>query len=502
MPTLGAPLEFSKYEARNIRAHILGAAPSSPVTGQMYYNSGDNTLYWWDGSQWVSARGGAAAIPPATTGALGTIQLAGDLAGTATSPQIAAGAVTDVEVAAANKDGAAGTPSLRTLGTGATQAMPGNTTVTPADATTGVKGIVQLAGDLAGTATSPQIAAGVITHNEVATANKDGADNTPGMRSLGYVAGKALPGVSPLNWIGIPDGDVVMNNWKLTGVKDPTAAQDAATKAYVDNVAQGLDAKASVRAATTANITLSGTQAVDGVTLAANDRILVKDQSTQGQNGVYIVAAGAWSRAPDVDAWNELVSAFVFVESGTVNADSGWVSTVDPGGTLGTTAVTWSQFSGAGQITAGAGMTKTGNTLDVGQGAGITVAADSVGIATNGVTNAMLADGAVNLGSADVQGTLQIANGGTGAVNAGSARLGMQAATYYQATGPSSGGTSWSIPVLTHGCGPACVVQVCDVATNVVELPDVTVTAAGNVTLTWGASVTANSKRVTIVGGG
>src|SRR6478752_3915028 len=102
MPTLAAALDFAKYEGRNLRGHQLGAAPSSPVTGQLYYNTGDNTLYWWDGTAWVSARGGASATPPATTVALGTIMLAGDLTGTASSPQIAAGAVTDAEVAAAN----------------------------------------------------------------------------------------------------------------------------------------------------------------------------------------------------------------------------------------------------------------------------------------------------------------------------------------------------------------------------------------------------------------
>src|SRR5262245_18223637 len=116
MPTLGNALDFAKYEGRNFRGHQLGAAPSSPVTGQVYYNTADNTLYWWDGSQWVSARGGAAATPPATTSSLGTIQLAGDLAGTATSPQIAAGVITDAEVAAANKDGVNTTPSMRTIG--------------------------------------------------------------------------------------------------------------------------------------------------------------------------------------------------------------------------------------------------------------------------------------------------------------------------------------------------------------------------------------------------
>jgi hypothetical protein len=144
---------------------------------------------------------------------------------------------------------------------------------------------------------------------------------------------------------------------------------------------QGLEPKQSVRAASTANIaTLSGPMTLDGVALVAGDRVLVKDQTTAGQNGIYVVAAGAWARSADADTWVEFVSAYVFVESGTVNADMGYLSTVDPGGALGTTAVTFVQFTGAGQILAGAGLTKSGNTLDVGAGTGIAVAADTVGL--------------------------------------------------------------------------------------------------------------------------
>jgi hypothetical protein len=186
---------------------------------------------------------------------------------------------------------------------------------------------------------------------------------------------------------GTLSGALAMGTNKITGLGDPTNAQDAATKNYVDSVAQGLDVKASVRAATTANITLSGTQTVDGVALSVGDRVLVKDQSTQADNGIYLVASGSWTRTTDADAWTELPGAFVFVEGGTVNDNSGWVCTVAAGGTLGSTAITFEQFSGAGQITAGAGMTKTGNTLNVNtaSSARIVVGADEIDLASTGI---------------------------------------------------------------------------------------------------------------------
>ena len=151
----------------------------------------------------------------------------------------------------------------------------------------------------------------------------------------------------------------------VTGLATPTAPGDAASKAYVDSVAEGLDAKASSRVATTANITLSGTQTIDGVTVSAGDRVLVKDQSTASQNGIYVVAVGSWARASDTNTWAELVSAFTFVEQGTNNAGNGYICTVTSAGTLGSTSVTWAQFSSAGQLLPGAGLTRTGNTLDV-----------------------------------------------------------------------------------------------------------------------------------------
>jgi len=507
MPTLGAPLDLAKYEARNLRAHVLGAAPSSPVTGQLYYNSGDNTLYVWDGTQWYTTRGSTPA--DASTSVKGIVQLAGDLAGTATSPQIAAGVIVDADVNGAAAiaesklnlatDAAAGTGSRRTLGTGATQACAGNDSRlsdsrTPSGAASG---------DLSGTYPSPQIANGVIVDTDVNAANKDGSAAVPSMRTLGTGAQQAMAGNTRLDTIAAPTGSVGLNNQKLTNVAEPTASSDAATKNYVDTAAQGLDAKISVKAATTANITLSGTQTVDGIALVANDRILVKDQTTTNQNGIYVVAAGAWSRATDSDTWAELVASYTFVEQGTVNADSGWVCTVDQGGTLGTTAVTWTQFSGAGQITAGNGLTKTGNTLDVGGSSTITVAADTISVTAGSIGANEIATGGVDLTTTDVTGTLPLTKGGTGQTTAKAAReTGLGAAGYYNNNATHGAGTTIVITQATHGlrASRAILVQVQDNATGNVEIPDISVAASGDVTLTYGASVSANSKLVTLVG--
>lgn len=179
-------------------------------------------------------------------------------------------------------------------------------------------------------------------------------------------------------------GALQMGTNKITGLGTPTAGTDAATKDYVDSVSQGLDIKSSVRAATTANITLSGTQTIDGVSLSAGNRVLVKNQSTGSENGIYVVATGAWSRATDADTNAEVTAGlFTFVEEGTDNQDSGWVLTTDGAITLGTTALVFTQFSGAGMVIAGAGLTKTGNQLDVVGNAGrIVVNANDVDLAT------------------------------------------------------------------------------------------------------------------------
>jgi hypothetical protein len=162
-----------------------------------------------------------------------------------------------------------------------------------------------------------------------------------------------------------PSQDLSMATYKLTNLGTPTADTDAANKGYVDSVAQGLDTKASVVAATTTDGTFATAfangQVVDGVTLATNDRILIKNQTDQTVNGIYVVAAsGAPTRSADMNAGSEFPSAYVFVEQGTVNADSGWVCTNDSPVTIGSTNITFTQFSGAGTYTASNGVLLTG----------------------------------------------------------------------------------------------------------------------------------------------
>jgi hypothetical protein len=187
------------------------------------------------------------------------------------------------------------------------------------------------------------------------------------------------PAMPRLDQVGLPTANVSMNGFNITGLLSPNAIDDAANKGYVDIVAQGLDPKGSVKAATTANLTRSAPQTVDTIALIAGDRVLVKNQTAPAENGIFVVAAGAWTRATDMDSWNEVPGASTFVEQGT-QAATGWVCTSNQGGTLNTTAITWTQNSGAGEYIGGNGLTLTGNTFAVGAGTGVSVAADTVGV--------------------------------------------------------------------------------------------------------------------------
>lgn len=292
-------IDLAKNELQNAAIQNLAGAPSSPVKGQLYMNTTDNILYWWDGTAWQSAKAGSG--------------------------------------------------------------FPGYGAV-PAETTFG------------------------IAKNDGVATTVARSDHTHGSPAHSAAEHSAIP----VSALAQATANVNMNNNYITNLAYPLNSGDAANKQYVDFAVQGFAWKDAVRAATTANITLSAPQTIDGVSVIAGDRVLVKNQSTASQNGIYLVAAGAWTRTTDADGAGDLDGAAVFVMEGTTQADTGWVCTTNPPITPGTTANAWAQFAGAGggvapnrQVIAGAGLTGGGDlsadrTFDVVGDASITVTADAI----------------------------------------------------------------------------------------------------------------------------
>ena len=213
-----------------------------------------------------------------------------------------------------------------------------------------------------------------------------------------------------LDQMAAPTGSVSLNSQKITNLADPTGDNDAANKGYVDGVAQGLDVKDSVVAATTANITLSGTQTIDGVSVVADNRVLVKNQSTGSQNGLYLCKAGSWVRTDDLASGADAAGMFTFVEQGTTNGDKGFVCTTNKGSaSVGSDSLAFSQFSASGDVTAGDGLDKSGSEL-------------SVDLKANGGLVIESTELALKLDASSITGTLAISDGGTGATSASAAR--------------------------------------------------------------------------------
>jgi hypothetical protein len=452
-------IDLAQNELLNAVIQNLAAAPSTPVEGQMYFNTTDKNVYFYLNGVWETWTNAAAVGAASGVATLNASSLVVQNPANAQTTPAAS------KIPLADGSGKIDNGWLKTgIGNGI-----------DADQLDGQHGTYYLSRTY---------------HTDTQTASTISDFDTQ-VRT------------SRLDQMAAPTTTVSMNNQILSNVLAPVAGTDAANKSYVDSAAEGLKPRASVKAATTANITLSGAQTIDGVSVVAGDRVLVKNQSLPAQNGVYVAAVGAWSRATDMDTWNEIVSSYVFVEGGTINKDSGWVCTSSAGGTLETTAVTWTQFSQSGSVTAsnvgtgaiGVFKQKNGTDLEF-RSIDDTTSIDV--ILTGDVITFTVLPAGVNMNSLG-GGPLSVANGGTNATTAAAAKTSLGFTTKYSA---DVGNGTDTVFVLTHSLNTrAVIVQVHrnSGSYDVVE-PDIEKTSVDTITLRFNDAPTSNQFSVVVIG--
>ena len=247
-------------------------------------------------------------------------------------------------------------------------------------------GVIESGGDVSGTSLST-----------AGDAYVSGTVHTPNVSSNAVSITSLVGGIT----LSSNTATIAVSNARITGLATPTQATDAATKGYVDSTSQGLDVKNSVRAATTGNRALTGLTAVDTVAIVDGDRVLVKDQTIASENGIYVAHSGAWERAADAVNGDISGGTFTFVEDGATQADSGWVVSTNGAIVVGTDPIAWTQFSGAGQLSATHGVALAGavfsavtddTTITVTDGAlsvahGLTLVTPNIGAATGDSLN-------------------------------------------------------------------------------------------------------------------
>lgn len=448
-------IDLNKNELQNAVIQNLATAPSTPLAGQVYYNTVDNQLYIYNGTRWEVAgnavqSGLLSSRPAAGSVDAGTIYYATDnylfyySNGSTWQQTNAFGTVvTETSYGQSSADGT-------------------STNYARADHTHGTPAL--------GTAT-PNAIAGV----------------------TGSAGSGTVPSKQDHTHAFTPAADLSMAGYKLTNVGTPSADTDAANKGYVDSVAQGLDTKASVVAATTTNGTLATAfangQVVDGVTLATNDRILIKNQTDATTNGIYTVnASGAPTRSTDMNVGSEFPSAYVFVEQGTVNADTGWVCTNNSPVTLGSTNIVWTQFSGAGTYTASNGVLLTGSNFTFAPRSGYGLATGASGAEIKLATTSGLnisSDLAVGAGNGITVLTNTVAIDSAVVVSKYAANVGDGAATSY---------------TVTHNLNTRdVIVTVYDNSSPYAEvITDVAHTTVNTVTIAFSVAPTSNQYRVVV----
>ena len=400
-------IDLAKNELQNAVVQNLAADPSSPIAGQVYYNTSSNEMRIYNGTIFEAIGLNGVTADAAELNILDGATL------TTTELNYVDGVTSGIQGQLDLKSPLAN-PTFTgtvTLDTGVNLVFEGTTansfelTLTSGDPTADrVVTLPDLTTTLVGrdttdtltnkTLTSPTVSGLYLSDLSIVVEGSTADDFETTLSFVDPTADRTIyvPDANgtlarvenKLHDFALATSSVDLNNQKITNLTDPTNPQDAANKRYVDSAVVGIDWKPSVRLATTAAITLAtgleNGDTLDGVVLATGDRVLVKNQTDATENGIYVVAAsGAPARSSDADTAAEITASFaVFVEEGTVNTDSGWTLTNNGAVTVGTTALSFTQFTGLGQITAGAGLTKTANTLDVIGGDGITVNADSV----------------------------------------------------------------------------------------------------------------------------